>query len=597
MDEAFEILDHPDGYRVSELGGDRRSIQPLIAAMQLTVQENERNQKGPIFHADLSLSDPAGKDFGMNIIYEMFSRGLPGKRRKESCDICETFIKDFGNLCYLSDNATLVPLVWPEEDIVPEYYRRAVANVRKLFEGRPLGEEFRHHLETRKHWSAYKARKSHKTDTYDHMDVDMLGDSRSRYAPTQSEELTEILERIVADNDEATIDRTYKMLIHDILPHAKSCKKWIVWIKNAVAAIKVRNNLGRKDRRALMARYASLAAEGCLASLRNGELAQLMSCVKVGEEIRTIIPKWIQLVNPQDVSPEDMARTTSRLISDMGYNTTCFYRSFIKLSQIPSSVQLWVDSLKPSSIPQLSSFRSPHPARSSIPALTTLPDALNRAPIKQICFRKFCLEVLPQIISLSIHMTKESKHAENLHFLTTGLDDPTGRTKPTFSFQEPGRHTASWFKATHITSPEQANLHAEWVQVKCIVSFPHMWDHIQVRQKPVADFFDPMVERGFAKNGMGMKFLLVLDGIDDHHAKGSDLSNGFLNQELKYFSREQVEMYRDYKSMRGSYTRGHVGGVGVGYTSKKFRSVMLGVKTKNGEFVRYEVVQYKYLMA
>ncbi|KAA8569415.1 hypothetical protein EYC84_001053 [Monilinia fructicola] len=371
----------------------------------------------------------------------MFSRGLPNERRKESCEICETFIRDFGNLCYISDSAALVPLIWPGEDIVPEYYRRAVANVRKLFEGRPLGKEFYHHLETRSHWSAYEARKSKNIDTYAHMDVNTLGNCRSLYGSTESEELAEILERVLADNDEKTIDRTYKLLAHDLLPHAKSYKTWILWLKNAAAAIKVRNEAGPLERKVLIARYAFLAAEGCLPSLRNGELAKLMSFVKLGQDIMLIIPKWIKLVNPQEGVPlTDVARTTSRLISDLGYNTTCFYRSFIKLSQIPSSAQLWADPDKLSLIPQPSTFRPLDITRSSIPI--TLRDALDRAPIKPICFRKFCLEVIPQIASLSVHITQESKHAENFHFLTTGLDDPTGQTKPIFSFQEPGKHTA-----------------------------------------------------------------------------------------------------------------------------------------------------------
>ncbi|KAB8295074.1 hypothetical protein EYC80_007013 [Monilinia laxa] len=591
MDDAFEIVDHPDGYHVSELGGDRRAIQPLVAAMRATVQENERSRKSPIFHADLSLSDPTGKDFGMNIIYEMFSRGLPNERRKETCEICESFIRDFGNLCYVSDNATLVPWVWPGEDTVPDYYRRAVANVRKLFERRPLGQEFHNNLETRSHWSAYQARKARMTDTYAHMDVDTLGNSRSVCGSTQSEELAEVLERIIADNDEQTIDRTYKLLAHDLLPHAKSYKTWIVWLKNAAAAIKVRNKLGSPARKVLMARYAFLAAEGCLASLRNGELAKLMSYVKLGEDIMLIIPKWITIVNPQEgVSLTDVARTTSRLISDMGYNTTCFYRSFIKLSQIPSSAQLWADSSKPSFIPQPSSFRPLNTTRSSFPL--TLRDSLDRAPIKQICFRKFCLEVIPQILSLSAHITQESKHAENFRFFTTGIDDTTGRTKPIFSFQQPGKHTASWFEATHVTSPEQVSLSAGWVKVKGIVSFPHMWDHMQVRRKSVAEFFDPRVERGFAKSGLDMKFLLALEGMNDHHAKGSDLTSEFLNEDLKCFTRDQIEIYRDWRSMRDSYARGHVGGVAVEY--QDFRPVMLGVRLKSGGFVRYEVVQYKY---
>lgn len=182
--------------------------------------------------------------------------------------------------------------------------------------------------------------------------------------------------------------------------------------------------------------------------------------------------------------------------------------------------------------------------KQSVPA--TLRDSLDRAPIKQICFRKFCLEVIPQSYSLSIHITKESKHAENFHFLTTGLDDPTKSTKPIFSFQERERHTASWYKATHVTSPEEIELWpgSNWVKVKCIVAFPHMWDHFHVRQKSVGEFFDPMVERGFAHTEMGMRFLLALDGINDNHAKGSDLTSNVFSLMYYYIiiSRFSIEL-------------------------------------------------------
>ncbi|KAF7870277.1 hypothetical protein EAF04_004025 [Stromatinia cepivora] len=593
MDETFEIVDLPDGYHISELSENKRTIQPLVAAMQLTIFQNKRNRKGPIFHADIKQSDPAGKDFGMNIIYEMFSRGLPNKRHMMSCAICENFIRDFGNLCYLAGDATLVPLVWPGEDIVPDYYRQAVANVRKLFEGRPLGEEFRNHLETVSHWSAYySARKLGKHDAYGHMDVNILGKSRRYYGPTRSDDLAKILERIIADNDERTIARTHMYLTKDVLPHAKLYKSWIVWLKNAAAAIKVRDDLGPEGRKTLIARYAFQAAKECLPSLYNGALAQLMSSIRIGEDIMSIQTKWMQLVNSQDgVSQEDLARTTSRLISDLGYNTTCFYRSFLKIGQIPSSAYLWIDSSRPSAIPK-PLFRRLDARKHSVPA--THRDALDRAPIKKICFRKFCLDIIPQISSLSIRITSESKHAENFHFLTTGLDDPTGRSKPIFSFQEPGKHTASWFKATHITSPEEVDLCASWVKVKCIVSFPHMWHHFQNREKCTEEYFNPMIERGFVHKELGVRFLLVLDGINDVHGKGSDLSTELLNEELRCFSREQLEVYRDWKSMRGSYVGGHVGGVVVEHG--KFRKLLLGVKMKTGEFVRYHVVLYKYFV-
>lgn len=339
MDEDFEIVDLPDGYHISELSGDQRAIEPLVASMQLTVAENERNRKGPIYHADLKLSDPTGKDFGKNIIYEMFSRGLPNKRRMTSCVTCETFIRNFGDLCYLSEDATLVPLIWPGEDIIPDYYRKAVANVRQLFEGRPLGEEFRYHLETVNEWLAYSARKAGKDDTYYHIDINVLSHSRPYHGPTKSDHLGELLDRIIEDNDENTIARTHAMLINDVLPHAKLYKPWIVWLKNAVAAIRVRNDLKQEDRKELIARYAFLAAKECLPSLYNGALANLMSFVRDGERTISIELKWMQLVNPKSgISPEDMARTTSRLISDLGYNTTCFYRSFLKIGQIPPSV-------------------------------------------------------------------------------------------------------------------------------------------------------------------------------------------------------------------------------------------------------------------
>lgn len=101
-----------------------------------------------------------------------------------------------------------------------------------------------------------------------------------------------------------------------------------------------------------------------------------------------------------------------------------------------------------------------------------------------------------------------------------------------------------------------------------------------------------MAHRGFEHKALGMKFLLVLDGINDNHGKASDLSADLLNEELRCFSREQLESYRDSKSIRGSHINGHVGGVVV--ESDYFRKVTLGVRMKSGEFVRYEVVKYKY---
>lgn len=338
MNEDFEIVDFPDGYHIHSIGGDSRAIKHLVSTMQLAVAENERERKGPIFHADLNLSDPDGKDFGLNIMYEMFSRGLPGIRRRVSCEICEIFIREFGNLCYLSKDGTLMPLIWPDNDVVPEYYRKAVGNVRKLFEGRPLGKVFNNCLETYKYWSEYRARKAAGKDTYTHTDVNILDRVRNFSAPTESKDLAKVLEKIIADNDEKTIDRTYKLLIHDILPHTKFFKPWITWLKNVIAAITLRRDIKSADRRALVSRYANLAAEGCLPSCRNGELAKLMSIVKLEEDIKLIRSKWTTLVNPKDKSPEMMLSRVSNLMADLKYNTKSFFRTFIEYAQIPANV-------------------------------------------------------------------------------------------------------------------------------------------------------------------------------------------------------------------------------------------------------------------
>ncbi|RFU32626.1 hypothetical protein B7463_g3727, partial [Scytalidium lignicola] len=93
---------------------------------------------GPIFHTKFDSQEP---DF----LYDAFVSGLPSEyRRSMECPACRQFMRNYGDLCVIENDGSLVPFLWPTDmEGVPEFWRQAVLNVVELFKDKVVGEELK----------------------------------------------------------------------------------------------------------------------------------------------------------------------------------------------------------------------------------------------------------------------------------------------------------------------------------------------------------------------------------------------------------------------------------------------------------------------
>jgi hypothetical protein len=291
MEDDFELVSFPAGQHYSEASGSPKAIEPLVLAMQLVARKNA--QIGPIFHADFGLKDASGKNIGSDAIFEAFCRTLSAEDiLMMECETCKWFMADYGNLCVLSREATLIPLVWPEEDDVPHFYKQSVENVRKLFKNRPLGRAFTGSLRRPRSVAFNTLRQIFQADDYSHMKVTIPQTPKNLTTVSESN-LISIFEKLIVRYDQRTINRVYEIVHNNELRNDQSHKEPVTWLRNAVNCIKAQNHLTTAARKNLIGYYALASFDGCLASLSGGILGSLLlathgeeSCGKITRESR-----------------------------------------------------------------------------------------------------------------------------------------------------------------------------------------------------------------------------------------------------------------------------------------------------------------------
>ncbi|KAM3075297.1 hypothetical protein ACMFMF_005975 [Clarireedia jacksonii] len=255
MEDDFELVRFPAGQHVSEASGSPKAIEPLVLAMQLVARKNA--QKGRIFHADLGVKDASGKDFGNDVIFETFCRALPVEDLpKMDCETCKAFMTNLGDLCILSPDATLIPLVWPVADDVPHFYRKSILDVRRLFKNRPLGRAFTGSHEDPRATYINTLRQIFWADDYSHMKI-IIPQTPKDFAAVSESSLISMFEKIIARYDQHTIDRVYEIIHNHELRNTQLYKAPITWLRNAINCIKAQDHLTSAARRKLIG--ASLA--------------------------------------------------------------------------------------------------------------------------------------------------------------------------------------------------------------------------------------------------------------------------------------------------------------------------------------------------
>ncbi|RDW92501.1 hypothetical protein BP5796_01895 [Coleophoma crateriformis] len=463
----------------SEERASDRAIEPLLEAMQATA-EDLLQAKGPIFHAKLDTSITSEKS---TLVAETFLGGLPAQyRRVMNCTACKQFMRQYGDLCMVSDDGTLIPLYWPVNDAVTAHYKESVSDVRELFKNKPVGNEFRIYSD--------KSRiiGTPKTGEWNHMSINLKNVPLAQhYTDSQDTNTTyTMLDRILDDNSTAVIDRVFHIIQDDQLPYTQSHKAPVAWLKQTNDAL-AKVQLKGTQKQNLVTRYSREAFVGCISSLRGGMMGYLFECVREGQDMSTLKMNWEAKANPLNYLRPTAApsignvESAEKILGRIGYTPRDLERQYLTTDQIPKRAIIWSEEETAIldgkvEVEQLSK-KPPKLFGSVLPAThqakgNALLDFSN-VPTTKISMRKLVLKVLSDVEYIEAFIPAEPIGP---YFFTTGHDD----TKPIMSFHGEGSHTASWYTWGIKSPANHANLKAEtWVPVTHLITFPHMWDEFE----------------------------------------------------------------------------------------------------------------------
>jgi hypothetical protein len=581
-----------------------RAIDLLLTIMQATAKEVQT--KGPIFHLKSeNKKDASDRD----AMFDTFTESLPLQhRRVMNCQACRRFMRQFGDLCVVGDDGSVIPLTWPLKiEAVPAYYRPAVTNVLKLFKGKEVGDEF-------------KLSKGKGTilgipviGGWRHMSIELENAPVSRtYVDSQDTSTSfTMLDRILHDNTPEIIAKVSHLVLTDQLPYATSHKAPLEWLQNTAGKLAAKD-LDTVQRKNLVSRYSREAFVGCLSSLRGGLLGYLFECVREGQTFEALKQNWESKAGPTVYLRPTAApsvgniKTAERIFANMGYTEEDLKRVFLTLDEVPQSGILWppaaatalegqseetpppppysttaaTETPIPESKPKPQGiFSSLLPIRDFIPIPKTPPYA--SAPIKEITFRHFALRILPTAQNIHVLPTNPKTHA---YFFTRSSKTDA---KPLFAFHNSGSHTASWYTWSEAAPLSTAHLSQEYTSVKAILTFPHMWDFIS----PLDALDDEKCE-AFKFKRHGIRYLFVLEGVKDMQPTELCLFPALLKSEF-HGVRGTIEAFSKRERIEVPERGDHVGGFEVAKERAKKEEMVVGVETKAGQVARYRITLFE----
>ncbi|KAF4613436.1 hypothetical protein G7Y89_g15451 [Cudoniella acicularis] len=213
-----------------------RAIKPLVSLMQETTKLQEKS--GPIFQRAAIEKDGSSSHVRDNI-FEAFVTGLPVEEQQMmNCNACKKFMSQYGDLCTVGEDGSLLPLMWPTDtEKVPQYYRKSVEHVLTLLEtsGGTVGDEFA--IQDK----AGRVLGVPKTGAWSHMSITLTEIRITRANdPMKSQDTTtshNMLNAILERNPAGVVERAHHYLGQNLLPYAESHKSAIIYLQNTVASL------------------------------------------------------------------------------------------------------------------------------------------------------------------------------------------------------------------------------------------------------------------------------------------------------------------------------------------------------------------------
>ena len=452
-----------------------------------------------IFHLDLP----------SRVVEKTFRLALPtpGLQQEFHCSACRKVINKVGDLAFIDRmTGTPIPLFW-DSKTAPADLILGVEAVEKLIAHSKASNPF--FVNTLRGWTLADDMISigdHDTGGYPHMFIDFpayefykpLTRAQIMYAPAPVTELAFMLLRITNDYNTCTINTAAQMILRDDLPYAANHKSAIRWLLDIISPKgvldPVLNNpnpsLSLLQIHNLYILAASTSFTGCINSLRNGVLNELLLSLHSNKSPTEIRKHWIYLTDPGSYLRPTSAPThgalvnAEKLFSDLGITEQDLRRRFVTEQDIPDAAWLYrkrTQSPDPTATtPSIFSHISPKPT----PPLHTT-------------FINFLLHyaTAPSVKSISYHLPSPTSI---YHLTTSALASPPLLKWP---------NNTSAYTRLHPSAPElTTSLSSGWTPVLGILPFPNLWPHL-----PAFATF-PLPSSTPPDYGAGVRYLIALDG-------------------------------------------------------------------------------------
>ncbi|KAH8811463.1 hypothetical protein F5884DRAFT_275708 [Xylogone sp. PMI_703] len=614
-DDDFELVEAPgstteynqsgNGKRSSNDEAEGHSHDPFDDLLAATKAHAATlwTDHGPIFHSRLSSTD-------RDIVFNTFVAGLDTKYRQEMmCSTCRRFLRNYGDLCIVDDDGSLVPLLWPQDvDGVPEYCKQAVLDVSKLFKDKLVGEELKLSA-----MGAPRVLGKPVTGAWRHFSITIpLGSAvYKRSSDSQKTETSyDMLYTILEDYSIDTIARTHHLIYDHQLPYVSPHITTITYLRDVADKAKAADIKDMTKRRNYITRLAREAYVGCLSSLRSGMVGFLLNCVKEGQYFETLKQNWENKANPLSYLRPTAAPSAGNIeaaeaaFAKLGFTPDDLHRVFLTMDQVPKSAYLWsqVETKTDEAVPEKAlpsdkvnvadkSAGGAKPIRlfdGLLKDLQPKPDRKvikdSQIPCNNITFRRFVQRILPNAVSMEYQV-----NAQMWGYLFT-----TGRpgAKPIMSFHREGGHTASWYTYAAERECRDMSLIPGWVTVKSIISFPHMWDAFESAADPILD--EEKAEK-FKFKRMDIRYLFILDGAAEKKSDvGLCLFPSLMRPEF-HEVRKTVEAFSDKGVIEQPQDKSaqQVAGIAVEKESSKQRYPIVRVRTTSGQDSKYKITLFE----
>ena len=387
----------------------------------------EKQPDSPIFQVKLGT-----KFEERDLISQTFLDHLPDERRQQfNCRACRKFMREKGILvCVDPITGDLIPLFWDTSDVdLPLMFKDSVDAVVGLLKQNLISAQY---VFTPSGDSEVIG--VPESGGFRHMHFDFDGYWKKRGSkphiinglkPASTVTLVEMLDRILTDNDKETVDHAAYLLLEDKLPYSDNHKGQIRWLKDLYESGKfsVKNDAKRQN---LLYYHAAIAFIGCINSLRNGMVSELLAMIRENLTFDDIAQRWSRLADPlaymRPIAAPKVGNIAAaeKLFAELKLTEQDMRRAFLHPDQIPSSAFLY---RSPPQIPAREGiFSNVIPrVKSSTGFKGSGKMNVDDIPASCITFTKFVNEILPTARKVEYKLPAQ----DWIFFFITGLPGTT----------------------------------------------------------------------------------------------------------------------------------------------------------------------------